>query len=542
VTPTDPADRALRSGFLRSALRDPGAPALVIGETTLSYGALEGRARRWAHAMVQELGRPPERIGILGQRSETTYAGILAALLGGGAFVPLNVRFPVGRTRDMIKRAELDALVVDSAGLAALNGVLAGLESAPLLLCPDGLPTTPLPAGTRCLGSAELERHPPLTSLPPVLSSDLAYLMFTSGTTGQPKAIPITNGNAVHCIDVMSRRYGITPDDRCSQTFEHTFDLAVFDLFVSWEAGACVYVLTMPETLAPGRLITRHRLTVWFSVPSIPALMRKKNLLRPDSFPSLRLSLFCGEPLARATAEAWQAAAPNSILENLYGPTELTIACFAHRWNPEESPGRCLNDLVPIGHPLPGIGAVMVDDGLAPVGDRKCGELCVHGPQTAPGYWKDPALTAERFGPLPLAAPSHIRFYRTGDRVARLDNGEYAFLGRIDDQMKVLGHRIEPAEVEGALLGLPGVVQAAALGWPLRDGIAEGVVAFVTGTGLDPLELRSWCRQQLPDYMVPREVIVVDDLPMNANGKVDRSALRGQLAAAGPTVTTGAHA
>jgi acyl-coenzyme A synthetase/AMP-(fatty) acid ligase len=140
---------------------------------------------------------------------------------------------------------------------------------------------------------------------------------------------------------------------------------------------------------------------------------------------------------------------------------------------------------------------------------------------------------------LPVDVPVHVRFYRTGDLVARHDDGEYVYLGRIDDQVKVLGHRVEPAEIEGTLRRLPGVVQAVALAWPFREGIAEGLAAVVTGSGLDPAELRSACRRHLPDYMVPRKIAIMDDLPTNVNGKVDRAALRRRLDEAESPVATG---
>ena len=531
--------RSLRSGFVRSAGRNPEAPALVVGEKASSYGVLDGRARRWAHAIVQRLGRRPGRVGIFGHRSETIYTGILASLLGGGAFVPLSPRLPAERTRAMIRVTELDALIVDGTALGQLGAVLEGLEHLPLVLCPDTSSPGPLPTGVDVLAGSRLEAHAPLSVLPAVLEDDLAYVMFTSGSTGQPKAIPITHRGVTHFVDAATRRYGITPEDRFSQTFEHTFDLSVFDLFVAWESGACVYVLTPLQLLAPGPFVAQHGLTVWFSVPSVAALMRKKNLLRPASLSSLRWSLFCGEPLSRATAEAWQAAAPRSIVENLYGPTELTIACFAHRWDPVTSPARCLNDLVPIGRPLPGLGAVVVDEDLVPVVGRESGELCICGPQTAPGYWNSPGKTARRFVTLPVDVPVYVRFYRTGDLVARHDDGEYVYLGRIDDQVKVLGHRVEPGEIEGTLRRLPGVVQAVALAWPVREGITEGIAAVVTGSGLDPAELRSACRRHLPDYMVPRKIVIMDDLPTNVNGKVDRAALRRRLDEAESPVATG---
>jgi amino acid adenylation domain-containing protein len=359
--------------------------------------------------------------------------------------------------------------------------------------------------------------------------TDVAYLLFTSGSTGAPKGVPVTHANVLHFIDVVTRRYGVTEYDRFSQTFDQTFDLSVFDLFVAWESGACVCTPQPIDLLAPVQFIRKHQVSVWFSVPSVAALMRKKKVLKPNSMPTLRWSLFCGEPLPRASAEEWQAAAPNSILENLYGPTELTIACFVHRWDSQRSPQLCVNDVVPIGRPLEGLGAVLLGEQLEPPATNGAGELCVCGPQTVPGYWKDASKSAERFVTLPATDSSEMRFYRTGDRVMQLAGGEYAFLGRMDDQIKVLGHRVELGEVESALRQDPRVAEAVAVGWPEESGTAEGVVAFVSGSQLDPEQLKKAASELLPDYMAPRQIFLVDALPLNGNGKVDRGAIRRQL-------------
>jgi acyl-coenzyme A synthetase/AMP-(fatty) acid ligase len=257
--------------------------------------------------------------------------------------------------------------------------------------------------------------------------------------------------------------------------------------------------------------------------------MRKKGFLKPNGFPSLRLSLFCGEPLPVASAEAWQEAAPNSVVENLYGPTELTIACLLHRWDPATSPRLSVNGMVPIGRPYPGLGAVLLDDELRPVQGAEPGELAVCGPQTVPGYWQDEAKTAERFVTVQVSPSTRMRFYRTGDRAARLDTGDYVYLGRVDHQIKVLGHRVELGEIEAALRSEPGVTEAIAMGWPMEDGTALGIVAFVSGTNIDPAGASAGVRLRLPDYMAPREIRVVDSMPLNANGKIDRNALRDRL-------------
>ncbi len=511
-------DGSLRAGFLKQVALRPDAPALVVEDRVISYGELDHTARRWAGAIIGRLGGPAARVGVFGSRSEVSYTAALAALYSGAAFVPLNPRFPADRTRAMISRADLDAIFVDRLAATQLAAVLDGLEMTPPIWAPKN-------DSTGELASAQSLDGP----LPPLPPDRVAYLLFTSGTTGIPKGVPILHSNVRAFINWAVDRYQIRPDDRFSQTFDQTFDLSVFDLFVAWEAGACVYAMSPVDLLAPSRFINKNELTVWFSVPSVPAQMRKRKLLGPGTLPTLRWSLFCGEPLPRASAEEWQAAAPNSLVENLYGPTELTIACTVHRWDPRTSPAQCVNDMVPIGMPYPGLTAALVDEDLQPVSDGEPGELCICGAQTSPGYWKDPIKSEERFAKIRgVGLPDEI-YYRTGDLVRQLPNGEYACLGRTDHQIKVLGFRVELGEIEGVLQTGTGVVQAVALGWPVSEGTAKGIVAFVSGAGIDLAQLQKTCKALLADYMVPGKIISMDDFPLNANGKVDRATLKAWL-------------
>ncbi|HLX83579.1 MAG TPA: amino acid adenylation domain-containing protein [Terriglobales bacterium] len=512
-------DHSLRAGFLRQVALRPDAPALVVENRVSSYGRLDETARRWAGAIVERLDRPAERVGVFGSRSEISYSATLAALCSGAAFVPLNPRFPPERTRAMIRQAELDALIVDGLASTQLAATLQGLDRAPIVFLPGN-------------ETGDLECARPLHGeLPPLPPDRLAYLLFTSGSTGTPKGVPILHSNVRAFINWAMEHYQFGPDDRFSQAFDQTFDLSIFDLFVAWQAGACVYAMSPVDLLAPSRFINKNELTVWFSVPSVPAQMRKRDLLGPHTLPTLQWSLFCGEPLSRASAEAWQAAAPNSVVENLYGPTELTIACTVHRWDPRVSPAlcACANDVVPIGRPFRALTAVAVDEDLEPVADGDPGELCVCGPQTSPGYWNDSARSAERFVQIPGSGMPDAFFYRTGDQVRQLQNGEYVWLARTDRQIKVLGFRVELGEIEGVLQNVTGVVHAVALGWPINEGTAKGIVAFVSGTRIDVGKLQDACKSTLVTYMMPNRFIVLEEMPLNSNGKIDRLILEAQL-------------
>lgn len=519
--------RSLRSGFLRSAARSPDSLALSIGKRTWAYAELERTARIWAHALLHACDGRPRQVGVLGYRSEVSFVGVTASLLAGATFVPLNPNFPPGRTRMMIELADLDAIIVQERYLPHLLQALPGEGIRPVILVPDAQDSLPKLGRPVCSGQA-LDELEPLVELPPVLESEIVYVLFTSGSTGVPKGVAVMHGNVLHFIDVMMDRYGLGPHDRLSQTYDQSFDPSIFDIFMAFEAGASLHVPSAIELVAPGAFINRQELTVWSSVPSIPSLMRKKNLLRPGTLPTLRWSLFCGEPLPRETAELWQAAAPSSVLENLYGPTELTITCLAYRWDPVVSPAECVNEIVPIGRPNPGVGVLIVDENGSPVPDGEPGELLVCGPQTVPGYWRAPDKTAERFVRVAAEIGTIDReatFYRTGDRVVRDRNGNYAHLGRNDQQIKLGGHRIELGEVEAVLRAIAGVLDAVAMAWPIRDGAPQGIVAFLTGTELSVAAVVSSAREVLPNYMVPEQVILVDRMPLNSNGKIDRRAL-----------------
>lgn len=508
-------DPRLGSGLLHHARVRPGHVALTIGRRDYTYEEAASTALRWAARLVEATGGRPRRVGVFAYRSEASYLGVAAALCAGAAFVPMNRKFPLSRTRTMLERADVDALIVDAASLPQLHDLIRGLPRQPVILLPDTLraDAVGLGAGT-VLDAVDLAAADPLERLPEVSPDDPAYLLFTSGSTGVPKGVPVTHGNVRAFLDSNQARYRLTPQDRLTQTFDQTFDLSVFDLFMAWENGARVCSMESIELLAPFKYLERNGITVWFSVPSLAAVLRKRGVLGPGTLPTLRWSLFCGEPLPRATAEAWQAAAPSSTVENLYGPTELTIACTAYRWDPRTSPAECVHDNVPIGQPYDGLRALVVDDQLRPVPEGATGELCMAGPQTTPGYWQAPELTAQRY-----FERSGLTYYRTGDLVREQD-GQFVCVGRNDQQVKVGGHRIELGEIEAALRRA-GAVEAVCLLWP----DTETITAVVSGVE-ETTCLADACASNLPAYMVPRSVHAIDDMPVNGNGKVDRSALR----------------
>jgi amino acid adenylation domain-containing protein len=523
MSPVEP----LHAGFLRSAERFADRPALEVGGAALTYAELDRSARAIAATLLAATpaGGPP-LTAVCAARSATAYAGLLGALMRGHGYVPLNPRFPVDRSRVMFERAGCRAVVADEASLEHLDGIVAAAPDPLLIVLPDRDDVSAAAArwpAHSVLGARDLGDPDAFSPAGRTEPGQIAYLLFTSGSTGLPKGVMVAHENARAFVASEVERYAIAETDRFSQTFDLTFDLSVFDLFVAWERGACVCVPGATQLMRPGPWIREAELTVWFSVPSLGLFMRRLGMVKPGSYPTLRWSLFCGEPLPASLAADWAAAAPASTVENLYGPTELTIACTQHRWDPATSPALCVHDLVPIGEPFRGMTPFVAGPDLQEVAPGQEGELLMTGPQVTLGYWRDEERTAVAFVVPPGRDTLH---YRTGDLVRRPEGGAaLVFLGRVDSQVKISGYRVEMAEVEQALRAAAGTEEAVAVPWPRTESSATGITAFVQAEEVDAGAIKRAMGERLPPYMVPRAVRAIAELPLNVNGKFDRKAL-----------------
>jgi amino acid adenylation domain-containing protein len=510
--------------FYESSVKNPHASALFVGGALISYGELADHARRIAGWLSLKDGEYSGRVGILASRTMEAYAGVLGTLWSGAAYLPLNPHTPEDRLIHILQQTRLDALVVDQAGLELLSERV--LQSAPkrILFGASARPSqSALNYQETCFTCmAELPCCGPEQPVP-VAEDALAYIIFTSGTTGTPKGVMVETGSVDRYCGVVQDRSAFRPEDRVSQAAELTFDNSVLDLFVTWAAGACVYVVPASQLMAPAKFIRAHELTIWFSVPSTACFLERMKLLKPGIFPSLRYSIFAGEALSIATARAWQIAAPNSIVDNFYGPTEVTVDCIAQRL--EYPPNVTRNrGLLAIGKPFNGIRAGIVDADLAFLPPNEEGELVVSGRQVARGYFNDPELTAARFPTL-----DGCRWYRTGDLAYQDDNGIFHHLGRIDNQVKILGNRVELEEVEAHLRKITGTDLVAAVAWPLDSGRATGIVAFHCAPGVTRDEIRDEMKKRVPEYMVPQRIHHINTLPLGSTGKIDRKALTRML-------------
>ncbi len=521
------SNRSLVSGFLGSAERFPERPAVHVGKRPYSYAELRDIAASYASALDRHAApEAPPFTALLASRSIEQFAGILAILMRGHGYVPLSRTYPASRTVGMLDRSGCRAIVADEESSHALPDVLAEAAAPLVVLIPEVDDVSALrerfPRHV-VLGARDMT---PAPSYGPRIAGEdaIAYIIFTSGSTGEPKGVTVAHRNILAFIDYAADRYEVTERDRFSHMFSVTFDGSVLDMFTSWARGACICCPSQKELLNPGAFVNRHELTLWCSVPSLALFMKRFGSLKKGKFPSLRWSMFGAESLTVDIVDAWHEAAGGSRIDNVYGPTEAACVCACYEWNPAASRGDVHRDLVPIGYPNPGMKTLVCNEALEEIAPGETGELLVSGQQVCPGYLGDPDLTRKAF----LVPPGRNEiYYRTGDLVVRpRGNGPLVYLGRLDNQIKVLGHRVELGEIEAAIRQETGVHGIVAFGWPPTPGGAEGVEVFVEDASFDAADLRRRLAGVLPDFMVPKKFHAVAKIPLNENGKYDRRALQ----------------
>ncbi|MBX7096415.1 MAG: amino acid adenylation domain-containing protein [Myxococcaceae bacterium] len=476
-----------------TAARLPDALAIDAADRVLTYRELDQEANRLAHALKRLGVGPGDRVGFWVDKGAFGAAMMQATLRLGAAYVPLDPHSPLARVRGIVRDCALKAVAVNEARAAELR---AAGETVPLL---EGWPSQ----------EADASPLPPSDRRP----DDLAYILYTSGSTGAPKGVCISHRNARAFIDWAVDNAQVKQGDRLGNHAPFHFDLSVFDLYAAFSVGASVHVV--PEALAYAprqlvRFIESKGLTVWYSVPSALVLMMTQGGLL-EVAPRLRTIIFAGEPFPVQHLRTLRGGFPGARLLNWYGPTETNVCTWfeVSTIDDGQSP-------VPIGVAACG-DTVELDTGpesaaFAPEGVTGAGELVVTGPTVMLGYWGQP----------PQQGP-----YRTGDICTRRPDGNFVYVGRRDNMVKVRGRRIELGEVEAALMGHPEVQDVAVVA--VGEGHEGQLVAFVVPKpGKDPslMSLKAACAERVPRYMIVDVVHMLEALPRTRNGKTDRLALK----------------
>jgi amino acid adenylation domain-containing protein len=517
-----------------SARRAPDAVAVSHAGRTLGYADLDVASDRLAAFLGDRGVRRGDRVGLYLGKSLESIVALFGILKLGAAYVPVDPNAPPRRAAYILQNCSVRALITSRRLLEAMVASQPDGWSLAVILLADGdSHGTALGAPVRPLAELESGADPSFSPVP-AIDTDLAYILYTSGSTGEPKGVMLSHRHALTFVDWAHAEVGVTSDDRLSNHAPLHFDLSVFDIFVAVKAGATVVLVpdglsTYPVRLA--ELIETEAITVWYSVPSALTLLVTRGGLDRRRLERLRTILFAGEVFPMKFLRLLRAAVPHAALANLYGPTETNVCTyFVVPADLDTIPGT-----LPIGRACANteVFAVTPDGQRAKVDEE--GELLVRGSTLMTGYWGHPDLTARVLRQNPLHDDFHDPVYATGD-VVRLDaDGNYHFLGRRDNVIKSRGYRIELGEIEATLYRHHHVGEAAVLAMADEE-IGNRLIGFVAPAAAEISEplLKQHCATYLPRYMVPERFILEPALPKTSTGKIDRQRLRARLLGAAP--------
>lgn len=517
----------------RAAERVPDNDAASFGDSSLSWAELSAASARVASSLHALGVRRGDCVGILARKGLISPVAIHGILRAGAAYVPIDPFAPVARQELIVRDCGIRHIVADATAAPVLRRLTEAGVSLTGLVGPKG---SDVP-GVECVSWDDVDAAPPLSADPDTIELDLAYVLYTSGSTGVPKGVTHTHRSALSFAEVAARTYGFGPEDRLTNHAPLHFDLSTMDYFSAAVAGATTVVVSEAHTRFPASLSTlleEQRVTVLYVVPLVLTHLLVNGALEQRDLSRLRWVLFGGEPFPTPTLREVMRALPDARFSNVYGPTEVNGVTY---WN--VPPLRDDDDRpIPIGGPFENVQMRIVDPGGAPVADGEPGELLVRTPSMMVGYWGRPDLDGSAFERV-MRAEGAVEevFHRTGDLVRRRDDGTLAFLGRKDRQIKSRGYRVELDEVEAAFAGHPAVVASAAYGVAADDG-SQRIHAAVTLR--DPAlatssELMRYAGDVLPRYALPDRLSILEAFPRTSSGKIDRLALRDRAEAPPPS-------
>jgi len=487
----------------------PTRNAFVIDGKAFTYTRFAEITSKIRLVLETESCANEQLIGVIESNDVETYCSIYACLFTGKTFVPLNPGNPVDRNMDILNQTEIKT-ILSAQSNDKINEL--AIASGVNIVYTKTLPETTINLELRAIDE-----------------STNAYILFTSGSTGVPKGVPLTRKNLFSFIEAFfALGYQVDENDKFLQMFDLTFDLSLMCYIAPLCIGASVYPVPIVGIKYTHiyNIMEDAKITFALMVPSILAYLRP--YFEEINFPQVKYSLFCGEALYADISREWQKCIPNALIQNVYGPTEATIFCLTYDLEKDSEKIKSVNGIVCIGKPMMNMGAIVVDETnkLLPAGSK--GELCLTGNQLTNGYWKNPQKNKEAFFTIPINGAEQT-FYRTGDLAFQDSYGDFIFSGRIDNQVKIQGFRVELSEIEHHAREFVKQNQVAAIAHTNKIGNQQ-IHLFVEDYSGEIDELENHLKLKLPLYMIPSSFSSLKIFPLNVNGKVDRKELKKILA------------
>jgi fengycin family lipopeptide synthetase B len=519
-------------GIVAQCRRTPEAIAVLTETDMLSYGQLHRQSNQLAHLLR---GRGVGRgvlVGVMLNRGPHMLVAIMAVLKAGGAYVPLDPDYPDARLSYMLEHAKIATVLLEQAVAGQLAACLSPLLALRTLVFLDEPIEANAPSLTT-IGRSAWNSYPEQDPDYICRADDPMVVLYTSGSTGKPKGVVLAHRGYANRFDWMQEMFSLRANERVAQKTSICFDISVWELFWPLMVGATVCPVQTAVLRDPWRLaqwVHDTRVDVMHFVPSLFGEFLNAIEQHPFEFQSLRQLVFSGEALPVTYVRGWMNRFGQRIgMANLYGPTEASIDVTAHRIT--EIPG-IADTRIPIGHAMPNVHLLILDNEMQPLATGVVGELWIGGVQLAQGYLHDIERSAESFRPNPFPYIPGPYLYRTGDLAVQLQDGSFDYRGRIDNQIKIRGYRVELGEIEAVLCTHPAVREAAVVALDYDDGHLR-LSAWLCGQHIEARELREFLSQFLPHYMLPHRFDWLSSMPKSQNGKLDRNALI-QLAKSGP--------
>jgi amino acid adenylation domain-containing protein len=514
--------KLLQNWITQQAQRRPDAVAVVMEGERMTYGQLESQSNRLARVLKNAGCGQGDRVAFAIPKSPAAIVAIAGILKANCIHVPLDTASPAPRVTKFLRSSQPRLLLGTSGAARLIEEIFSQAELREALRLgwmEETVPQSPNVKPEFTTNDFKSHLGEPVDSSSD--ANDAAHILFTSGSTGEPKGVVITHANVIHFVEWATRYFGTAESDRISCHPPLHFDLATFDIFGAFAVGAQLHLVPATTALLPNKLaefIRESELTQWFSVPSVLNYMAKFDVVGFNDFPALRRLLWCGEVFPTTALMYWMKRLPHVSFTNLYGPTETTIASSYYTVPacPVDS-----SETIPIGKACDGENLMVLDAELRTVERGEVGDLYIGGAGLSPGYWNDASATSTAF----ISANGHGRIYRTGDLAKVGEDGLIQFVGRSDTQIKSRGYRIELGEIEAAMNAIAETKECAVVSIP-TDGFENNLIccAYVPQekTRFTPRDLLRQLYASLPAYMLPSQWREMSELPKNANGKIDR--------------------